>query len=172
MRGLLRHQVSPDLWVLYSKCHTFGSDLRKLPNATTGFTISPVFIRERDRLIDAKTGEVIYIEREQRARARRTLELYGFNVIDPKPFAAFSREELEPPTWVSWHYTGIEYMYGTDDAGHDYRYGFATGKTTRITSLNERAAATAYARIHGAAKASRRYGIPAATVRQWIHRAA
>jgi hypothetical protein len=131
-----------------------------------------LLIREGNRVISAETGEVLQTDQEQRERSKRTLELYGFNVRDPKPFVPFSPEELEPPGWVSWHYTGAQHVYGTNDAGRDYRFGFVTGRTDRITSLNERAAATAYARTHGAAKAGRKYGINAATIRQWVKRAA
>jgi hypothetical protein len=133
---------------------------------------TPCLIREGDRVINAETGEVIQTGAEQRARSKRTLELYGFNVRNPEPFVPFTPEELCPPESVNWHYHGVVSAIGMDKHGRDYEWSFVDGNIKRITSQNERGQITAYARTWGAAAASRKFRIPAPTIRQWIRRSA
>ena len=75
------------------------------------------------------------------------------------------------PGHASWHYVTEQKAIGVDDQGHDVEYSKKTGKTKRIYSLNQQREAVAYARKFGAVKASKKYDIPSATIRNWTGRA-
>jgi hypothetical protein len=102
---------------------------------------------------------------ERQRKARRVLELYGWHIPD-KPATCYA----VPPKGYDWYFEGDHAAYGTDSNGHSVEFDFATGKLRRMYSLNDKRRAVAYAKRYGAAKAAKKYDIPAATVRVWTRR--
>jgi hypothetical protein len=75
--------------------------------------------------------------------------------------------DCEIPENLNFHYNGKKHWYGTDNA-RDYELETATGKVTRIYSLNYKQKVADSARITGAAIASRKSGVPAKTITSWM----
>jgi hypothetical protein len=139
-----------------------------------------------DKIIDMETGEVVGYsgdlghriidtlasERkepapdEKQAKARRVLERqYGARIPEN-----YGPVYAVPPDGYDWHYEGTYRAYGTDSIGHSVEFDFRTGKVQRIYSQNQRKEVVSYARASTAAKASRKFGIPAGTIRSWMKR--
>ena len=167
-----------------SCCHVKGHSRRHSHTWQPG---DARYLEIDEKLIDMETGEVvgycgglgdevikdIIQERdshqpspeEKQAKARRVLEMYGFNIPD-KP----QRVHASPPRGYSWHYEGDYKAIGVDTLGHNVEFDFTNGKVQRIYSVNQRREAVDYARRFGAARASRKLDIPAATIRSWASR--
>lgn len=71
---------------------------------------------------------------------------------------------------IVFHYHGASgYSYGTNSKGHDVAVS-AKGRIERIYSVNQRQEAVDFGQRFGAAKSSRKFDIPAATIRKWMQR--
>lgn len=79
--------------------------------------------------------------------------------------------EARAPSWgLEFHYQGKEYWHGTIGDRY-YEVGPASeAEPKRLTSISYRERVIKSAKISGAAAASRKSGIPAATIRQWVKR--
>lgn len=146
------------------------------------------FLAVGGRLVNMQTGEfaglwlddssriVGQVKAGSRTRvdALRTLRghLPGFKV--PKgPLVELGWDDAkERPVSESivFHYHGHSgYSYGRNRAGHDVSVS-PRGKTERLYTLNQRRDAVEFAGRFGAAKAARKFDIPAATIRSWARR--
>ena len=106
------------------------------------------------------------------ANARRVLRLYGFNLPDDDDYAVPVDHLTEAGIMVEWHYRGASgWSYGKDQEGRNYEMS-PEGRLKRIYSLNERGETVTYAQRFGAARAARKFDVPAGTIRSWINRSA
>jgi len=120
-----------------------------------------------DGIIEGIRGE----RAEALANARRVLRLYGWVVPDGINVVTIPEGKAAVIALaVDWYYHGASgWSYGRDESGHNYEQS-PGGKLKRIYSLNQRNEAVAYARRYGAAKAGRKYDVPAKTIRSWMNR--
>lgn len=148
--------------------------------------MNPEFNKEKTetglRWIHPATGEILLDTSQPEPRpaqtrddALRVLKNYlpGFKEpagpLPELPFEDIPAVEVTHPD-VNWHYHGPSgHSLGRDDRGRDYESS-PDGKLTRIYSLSQKRQSVAFANIHGAAKAARKYDIPAVTIRKWITR--
>lgn len=177
-----------DRTLLYGRtcCRVKGHGGKHLHTWQTG---DARYLEIDEKLIDMETGEVtgycgelgqrileeIIAERDSRkpesreqvqAKARRTLKMqYGFDITEQR-----QPVHAAPPKGYRWHYEGTYKAYGTDDSGNDVEFDFRSNRVSRIYSVNQRREAIAYARRYGSVKAAQKFGIPSATIRQWIVR--
>ena len=141
-----------------------------------------------DYLLNMETGEVIgdwpddtsriiaevHSEPHTREDALRVLrnQLPGFKEpVGPLPALDWDDDmERYPMDNITFHYHGQSgYSYGVTSMGHDVSVSPA-GKVDRLYSINQRREAVEYARRFGAAKAARKFDIPAGSIRSWMVR--
>jgi hypothetical protein len=139
-----------------------------------------------DYLIDMETGEVagewrddtsrVIAEVRQVSRTRedslRVLRNHLPGFREPSgELPALRWDDLEgKPMDINFHYHGESgWSYGTTTAGHNVEVSPA-GKVKRIYSLNERAEVVTFAGRVGPGKASKKFDIPAGTIRSWMGR--
>jgi hypothetical protein len=80
---------------------------------------------------------------------------------------------IRVPSGLEFHYRGDRHWYGTiGDRYYELKIASDDAEPMRLTSVSYRARVVQSARVIGAAAASRKSGIPAATIRQWVKRAA
>lgn len=111
---------------------------------------------------------------KKREHARNVLRIqYGFDVdtAEPSPGPApLSAPEVFRGMRVTWHYQSGDVSYGVTDKGHDVMFNAETERLTRIYSPRQRQESVEYARRFTPATASRKFDIPAATIRSWMNR--
>lgn len=145
------------------------------------------------RTVDMETGELtgffppvdaqairLDIEREldseakRREHARNVLRnQYGFDVDTAEPSPGplpLSPPEVFRGMRITWHHHAGNVSYGVTDKGHDVMFNGATERLSRIYCFRQRRDSAEYARRFTPAAASRKFDIPAATIRKWMER--
>jgi hypothetical protein len=135
--------------------------------------------RVNGHLVNMETGEVVGDWPEidvtgflSSGNHIRVLELYLPGFAQAIELVREEARMLNAPNGFDWHYRSPTHIYGSDSSGHSVEFDRATGRVTRLYSVNERRQAVDYAQRFGPTKASRKLGVPVNTIKSWAKRGA